>query len=146
MIVLDTSILSELIKPTPDANVERWVADQPVASLFISAITEAELRYGIAILPVGKRRTILCDTIAAILEIEFRGQILPFDSGAAIHFAEIASHRRKLGRPIMQADAQIAAIALSRGAALATRNQADFEACGLTIINPWNRQPMRSPN
>jgi predicted nucleic acid-binding protein len=139
MILLDTNILSELMRPTPEAAVEQWLADQPAASVFISAITEAELRYGLALMPPGKRRSALAVEIDNMLGEDFSGRILPFDSPAAIAFAEIAAERRQASRPISQADAQIAAIARSRGAALATRNVPDFEGCGVEIINPWTR-------
>ena len=138
MILLDTNILSELMRPAPEPAVEQWLADQPVASVFISAITEAELRYGLALMPSGKRRSALAVEIEAMLGEDFSGRILPFDSPAAVAFAEIAAERRQAGRPISQADAQIAAIARSRGAALATRNVPDFEGCGVEIINPWS--------
>ena len=138
MILLDTNILSELMRPTPEAAVEQWLADQPAASVFISAITEAELRYGLALMPPGKRRSALAVEIENMLGEDFSGRILPFDSPAAVAFAEIAAERRQAGRPISQADAQIAAIARSRGAALATRNVPDFEGCGVEIINPWS--------
>ncbi len=139
MILLDTNILSELMRPTPEAAVEQWLASQPAASVFISAITEAELRYGLALMPSGKRRSALAVEIENMLGEDFSGRILPFDSPAAVAFAEIAAERRQAGRPISQADAQIAAIARSRGAALATRNVPDFEGCGVEIINPWTR-------
>jgi predicted nucleic acid-binding protein len=138
MILLDTNILSELMRPTPEEAVEQWLADQPAASVFISAITEAELRYGLALMPPGKRRSALAVEIENMLGEDFSGRILPFDSPAAVAFAEIAAERRQAGRPISQADAQIAAIARSRGAALATRNVPDFEGCGVEIINPWS--------
>jgi predicted nucleic acid-binding protein len=138
MILLDTNILSELMRATPEAAVEQWLADQPAASVFISAITEAELRYGLALMPPGKRRSDLAVEIENMLGEDFSGRILPFDSPAAVAFAEIAAERRQAGRPISQADAQIAAIARSRGAALATRNVPDFEGCGVEIINPWS--------
>jgi predicted nucleic acid-binding protein len=138
MILLDTNILSELMRPTPEAAVEQWLADQPAASVFISAITEAELRYGLALMPPGKRRSALAVEIENMLGEDFSGRILPFDSPAAVAFAEIAAERRQAGRPISQADAQVAAIARSRGAALATRNVPDFEGCGVEIINPWS--------
>jgi hypothetical protein len=137
MILLDTNILSELMRPAPEAAVERWLAGQPPASVFISAITEAELRYGLALMPVGRRRSTIAAEIEGMLGEDFRGRILPFDSPAAVAFAEIAADRRQAGRPISQADAQIAAIARSRGAALATRNVADFEGCGIEVVNPW---------
>jgi predicted nucleic acid-binding protein len=139
MILLDTNILSELMRPTPEAAVEQWLAGQPAASIFISAITEAELRYGLALMPSGKRRSALAVEIENMLGEDFSGRILPFDSPAAVAFAEIAAERRQAGRPISQADAQIAAIARSRGAALATRNVPEFEGCGVEIINPWTR-------
>ena len=137
MILLDTNILSELMRPVPEKGVEQWLADQPDASVFISAITEAELRYGVALLPAGKRRSALTAVIEDMLGEDFTGRILPFDSAAAVAFAEIAATRRQAGRPIAQADAQIAAIARSRGAALATRNVPDFEGCGIELVNPW---------
>ena len=137
MILLDTNILSELMRPAPEKGVEKWLTDQPDASVFISAITEAELRYGVALLPTGKRRSTLAAVIEDMLGEDFTGRILPFDSAAAVAFAEIAANRRQAGRPIAQADAQIAAIARSRGAALETRNVPDFEGCGIELVNPW---------
>jgi len=137
MIILDTNILSELMRPAPEAVVEQWLAEQPEASVFISAITEAELRYGAKIMPAGKRQTALVAEIEGTIGEDFGGRILPFDSHAAVAFAEIAAQRRQSGRPISQADAQIAAIARSRGASLATRNVSDFEDCGIDVINPW---------
>ena len=138
MILLDTNVLSELMRPAPDLAVEQWLAAQPDASLFISAITEAELRYGAALLPGGKRRSALTAEIDGMLEEDFDGRILPFDRLAAQAFAAIAADRRQAGRPISQADAQIAAIARSRGGALATRNVQDFDGCGIEVINPWS--------
>ncbi len=137
MILLDTNILSELMGSAPEKRVEQWLANQPDASVFISAITEAELRYGVALLPAGKRRSAFAAVIEDMLGEDFTGRILPFDSAAAVAFAEIAATRRQAGRPIAQADAQIAAIARSRGAALATRNVPDFEGCGINVVNPW---------
>ena len=138
MILLDTNVLSELMRPAPDPAVEQWLSAQPDASLFISAITEAELRYGAALLPGGKRRVALTAEIDGMMEEDFDGRILPFDRRAAQAFAAIAADRRQAGRPISQADAQIAAIARSRGASLATRNVADFDGCGVEVINPWS--------
>jgi len=137
MILLDTNIVSELMRPAPAQTVMSWLAAQPAASLFISVVTEAELRYGVMLLPEGRKRAELVSAIEATLAEDFAGRILPFDSAAAVAFAEIAAERRQVGRPISQADAQIAAIARSRGAALATRNVPDFEGCGVEIINPW---------
>ncbi len=138
MILLDTNILSELMRPAPDLAVERWLAARPDASLFISAITEAELRYGAALLPSGKRRSALTAEVDGMLQEDFDGRILPFDRLAAQAFAAIAADRRRAGRPISQADAQIAAIARSRGASLATRNVPDFDGCGVEVIDLWS--------
>ena len=137
MILLDTNIVSELMRPMPSQTVMSWLAAQPAASLFISAVTEAELRYGVLLLPEGRKRAELVAAIEGMLAEDFVGRILPFDSAAAVAFAAIAAGRRQAGRPISQFDAQIAAIAQSRGAELATRNVADFEGCGVEIINPW---------
>lgn len=139
MILLDTNVLSELMRPAPAPAVETWVSAQPAASIFISAITEAELRYGLALLPDGQRRRRLLVQAQAMLAEDFAGRILPFDSAAAEAYAPIAAARRLAGRPVSQADAQIAAIAASRGAALATRNVTDFTDCGITILDPWTK-------
>ncbi len=137
MILLDTNVLSEMMRAAPDARVERWLARQADADVFISAITEAELRYGVALLPAGRRRDALAAAVGAMLGEDFAGRVLPFDSAAAVAFAEVAAGRRQAGRPVAQADAQIAATARSRVAVLATRNVADFEGCGIEVVNPW---------
>jgi predicted nucleic acid-binding protein len=137
MILLDTSVVSELMKATPEPVVMAWVNTVPTASVFMSSVTQAEILYGVALVPEGKRREGLARAAQTVSETHFRGRILPFDSGAAEAFAVLAAERRRAGRPIAQADAQIAAIARSRGAELATRNVADFEGCGVDIINPW---------
>jgi predicted nucleic acid-binding protein len=137
MIVLDTNVISELMKPTPELKVVAWLDAQPDSECFITAVTEAELRYGIAIMPAGQRRQQFQAALAEMLAVDFAGRILPFDSAAAELFAIIAAHRRGTGKPISQLDAQIAAIARANGAALATRNVADFDDCGITVINPW---------
>ena len=137
MIILDTNVLSELMRPSPEPRVEAWLTAQPDTSVFISAITDAELRYGMATMPDGKRRNALTAELENMLTADFAGRILPFDSVAARAFAILASERRQKGRPISQADAQIAAIARSRGAVLATRNEPDFDDCGIEVINPW---------
>lgn len=137
MIVLDTNVISEMMRPDPSPTVENWLAGQPAAGMFISAITEAELRYGLALLPAGQRRRRLLAQAEAMLAEDFAGRILPFDSAAAEAYAPIAAARRLAGRPISQADAQIAAIAASRGAAIATRNVSDFAECGIPVVDPW---------
>jgi len=137
MILLDTNVVSEIMKATPEPSVLSWIDDTPGAVLFVSAITQAELLYGIALLPAGKRRDARARAAGAAFATYFRGRILSFDSDAAEAFADIAAGRRQAGRPIAQADAQIAAIARSRGASLATRKMPDFEGCGLDVVNPW---------
>ena len=137
MIVLDTTVVSELMRPSPNPAVERWVAARPAASLFFSAVGEAELRYGVAILAAGRRRDALASAVEAMLRDDFAGRVLPFDSAAARAYAEIAARCRAAGRPVAQADGQIAAIARSRGMALATRNVRDFEEMGINLLDPW---------
>ncbi|MBV9432638.1 MAG: type II toxin-antitoxin system VapC family toxin [Hyphomicrobiales bacterium] len=137
MILLDTNVLSELMRPAPEPTVVGWVEAQSSTSLFISAVTEAELRFGLALLRDGKRRDRLAQAIEGLLAEDFGGRILPFDSPAAFAYARIASKRRAAGRPISQFDAQIASVAVSHNAILATRNLGDFEACGVQLVNPW---------
>lgn len=136
MIVLDTNILSEEMKPAPDAAVHSWLLGQNAGDLFTTSVTEAEIGLGIAILPDGKRKQELEAAAARILAL-FPGRILPFDSAAAVEYARIVAERRRIGRPIADFDAQIAAITLSRGMALATRNGPDFGGIGVALINPW---------
>lgn len=140
MIILDTNVVSELLRPEPEPRVERWLSEQDGLSVYLAAISEAELRYGLAVMPSGKRRTALTDAVDRILREDMAGRILPFDSAAAQSYAIIASTRRAAGRPIMQADCQIAAIAHAHGAPVATRNTPDFEGCGIGLINPWNAE------
>lgn len=137
MIVLDTNIVSELLRPVPAPEVEAWLQYQDGAMVRFTAVGEAELRYGVAILPAGRRRRALAAAIDAMLEEDFRGRILPFDRIAASTYAAIAASRRAAGRPISQFDCQIAAIAHVHDAALATRNTADYEGCGIEVIDPW---------
>lgn len=137
MILLDTNVVSELMKSAPEPAVLAWIDAMPAATVFVSAITRAEILYGIALAPEGKRRDRLEQAAHTAFETFFRGRVLPFDSEAADAFATLAAGRRQADRPISQADAQIAAIARSRGAELATRNVPDFEGCGVEIVNPW---------
>ena len=140
MIILDTNVLSELMRPKPSTRVVAWVAKQPAAELFTTAITEAEIFYGIELLTKGKRREALLLAAEAMFAEDLAGRIFGFDSDAARIFSKIAAHRRALGKPITHADAQIAAIAQVRSAKLATRNVADFEDCDLALVDPWNGQ------
>jgi toxin FitB len=137
MIILDTNVLSETLKPSPNEIVLEWMANLPASDLFTTSVTEAEIRYGVTRLPEGQRKANLKSVINDIFTFDFSGRILPFDSAAALAFAHLTADRERMGRPISQFDAQIAAIARTCGAALATRNIDDFEACGLHLINPW---------
>lgn len=138
MIILDTNVLSEVLKPVPDERVVRWMRAAPTTALSTTAICRAELLYGVLLLPQGQRRARLAAAIDAIFDVELAGRILGFDSGAADAYALIASERRASGRPISQADAMIAAVARSHGAVLATRNSRDFQGCGIELIDPWS--------
>jgi toxin FitB len=138
MIILDTNVLSELMRPKPSPRVAAWVAKQPPTELFTTSITEAEIFYGIELLTKGKRREGLLAAAEAMFAEDLRDRIFGFESDAALVFSKIAARRRALGRPNSHADAQIAAIAQVRGAKLATRNVADFDDCGLDVVDPWN--------
>jgi toxin FitB len=137
VIVLDTNVISELMRPEPHPGVIDWVAQFPRSSLFTTAVTQSELLYGLELLPESKRRGILAAGAEEMFGRVFLDRILPFDSDAARLFAIIAATRRKSGRPMSQRDGQIAAIARSQGAALATRDLGGFENCGIPIVNPW---------
>lgn len=138
MIVLDTNVLSELMKPDAALSVSEWVNSQPRLSLFTTSVTKAEVFYGIELLSSSRKRLDLSAAATILFERIFKDRILSFDTEAAALYAQIAAARRRAGRPISPFDAQIAAIARSRGASLATRNTTDFEHCGLTLINPWH--------
>lgn len=137
MLVLDTNVISEIMQLLPSPRVLEWWSQQQAAELFTSTVTVAEILYGIELLPRGKRRDKLLAEADAMFAEDFAGRILPFDKDAARAFPEIAVGRRPQGRPIAEFDAQIAAIARSRRAILATRNTADFEGCGVRLVNPW---------
>lgn len=137
MFVLDTNVVSELIRPTPEPSVTAWVADQAASWLFLTAVNEAELRFGVEIMPDGARRDAVGAAIDALLREDFAGRILPFDSDAADAYAALAARRRSAGQPVAQADAQIAAIAIANGMAVVTRNTADFSDTSVRIVNPW---------
>lgn len=137
MIILDTNVVSELLRPAPEKHVVDWLGSLDGSGVYLTTITEAELRLGVAILPAGKRRDGLAEMIDQIIREDFVDRILSFDSPAAIAFATIAASRRASGRPIAHADCQIAAIAQAAGAKVATRNTPDFADCGIKLINPW---------
>ena len=138
MIVVDTNVVSELMVPSPADAVIEWVSAQEAHTLYFTTISEAELRYGVAILPIGRRREQLLVAVEHMLREDFAGRVIPFDRQAARAYAAIAAARRAAGRPIKYADCQIAAIARSVGASVATRNVRDFEGCGIDVINPWD--------
>lgn len=137
MFVLDTNVVSELMKPHVDPNVDAWFATHARDSLYTTTITQAEILYGIAILPDGARQQRLQTLAQLMFQEDFAGKLLPFDPAAASHYATLAAHRRAKGIPISQFDAQIAAICRAHQAALVTRNVDDFVHCDLNIINPW---------
>ena len=137
MIVLDTNVLSELMRPESEPAITSWVAERATSSLYLTAVSEAELRFGLAIMPSGKRRDGLAAGLERMLRTGFANRVLPFDSGAAFAYAEIAAARRRMGRPISEPDCQIAAIARSQDMAVATRNVRDFSDTGNDVINPW---------
>ena len=138
MIVLDTNVVSELMKLTPAAAVARWIAEQPATTLYTTSITQAEVLHGILLLPAGKRRAALEAAAEAMFDEDFGGRVLPFGGEAARAYAQIAAQRRRSGRPISHFDAQIAAVARSARAAVATRNLSDYEDCGVKVVNPWD--------
>ena len=137
MIVLDSNVVSELMKPVISPAVIAWMSGQTAVELFTTTITVAEILYGVEIAPKGKRRDQLLEQAEATFAQDFAGRILSFDESAARMYGLIASARRSRGRPISVPDAQIAAIARAQGATLATRNTDDFEGCGVRLVNPW---------
>ena len=137
MIVLDTNVLSELMRATPAEAVLRWIDNQAAEELFITAITMSEILHGIERLPDGKRKHGLQSHALAMFEDDFAERILPFDADAALHYSKLVTTREKSGKPVGLADAQIAAICCARQTKLATRNVKDFDHTGVSIINPW---------
>ena len=130
-------MVAELLRPSPNPAVEGWVAGRQAADLHFSAVGEAELRYGVAVLPAGRRRDALALAIEAILREDFEDRVLPFDNAAAREYADIAASRRAAGRPVAPADCQIAAIARSRDLTIATRNIRDFADMAIDLVDPW---------
>jgi predicted nucleic acid-binding protein len=137
VIVLDTNVLSEMMRPEPDSTVAAWISAHPATSLFTTTVTQAEILYGVRLLSSGKRRADFEAAVGETIATDFAGRVLPFDQAAVRAYAEIAAARRRTGRPISQFDAQIAAIARSRDAGVATRKVPDFEGCGIGVLDPW---------
>ena len=140
MFVLDTNVISELMKDRPNAAVLEWMDNQSADALFVTAVTQAEILTGIAILPEGVRKRGLATDAERVFSVYFANRIFPFDSRAASLYASIASERKAAGRPISQADCQIAAIARSRTMSVVTRDVSGFAGCGVGIINPWSNK------
>jgi len=136
VIVLDTNVISEPLKSMPDPKVMAWLDDQAAETLFITAISRAELRFGVLKLPEGKRKSALAERIERVLDL-FKDRTLDFDTAASDKLAEIAARCEKAGRPAVAPDAYIAACAAARGFAVATRNVKHFEPTGVRVINPW---------
>jgi predicted nucleic acid-binding protein len=137
MIVVDTNVLSEAMRERPEPRVIEWLRRQSESESWTTAVTKAEILFGIAITPAGRRRTALETAADRILNSTFAGRVLAFEDEAARHYAQIAATRRAHGRPIKPLDAQIAAVSRLYGATLATRNIRDFEDCGIRLVNPW---------
>jgi hypothetical protein len=136
MIVLGTNVVSEAMKPEPDAVVRAWLNDQAAETLYLSSVALAELLFGIAALPAGKRKNRLARALDGLMEL-FEDRVLPFDVDAARHYAELAMTARSGGRGLSTPDGYIAAIAASRGFMVASRDTSPYAACGLQVINPW---------
>lgn len=136
MILLDTNVVSEVMRDKPDPAVKDWLSRQPDDARHLSAISEAELLFGIGCMPSGRRRDRTADAVAELLT-HFEGRILAFDSAAAAHFARLASAARAAGRTLPSPDGYIAAIAAAHGMTVATRDTAPFIAAGVPVVNPW---------
>ena len=137
MILLDTNVVSEPLRPLPDARVSAWIDAQPLETLFLCAITVAELRAGVALLPAGKRRISLHTSLETQVLPLFAGRVLPFDLACTQAYAELMAKSRASGWTVASADGYIAAIAAANGLAVATRDTGPFEAAGAAVVNPW---------
>jgi hypothetical protein len=137
MFILDTNVLSELMEPDGAKEVVAWCDAVRRDDLFTTALNQAEILYGIAIKPKGRKREELIVLADAMFGEDFRGRILPFDERAAGHFVDITATRKKRGKPVCIIDAQIAGIARARGMTVVTRNAKDFQNCDIELVNPW---------
>jgi predicted nucleic acid-binding protein len=138
MLMLDTNMLSEMMRSEPERKVADWIVRQPSGELFTAAVCQAEILSGVAIMPSGRRRTELEGAARAMFADDFDGRILPFDTEAAAAYAEMFAARRKAGRPSGTVDLMLAAIARVCGGSVVTRNVADFEGLGVVVVNPWD--------
>jgi len=141
MIVLDTNVLSAMMRPTPAEQVVAWLDKQARTSMWITSVTIFEIQFGLRILPVGKRRSLLTKTFEAVLTDDIGGRVAPFDTSAAECCAELMAARHKKGRPVELRDTMIAGIVLACHATLATRNVLHFEDLSIPVVNPWLTQP-----
>jgi Predicted nucleic acid-binding protein, contains PIN domain len=139
MIIIDTNVISELWRVEPHPRVLDWVDTQPIETLYLAAITVAELRYGLATMPAGARRAIYQDRLEGEVLPAFENRVLPFDLAASRSYADLMTRSRAEGKAIGMADGYIAAIASTHGFSVATRDEAPFTAAGLNVINPWNK-------
>lgn len=137
MIILDTNVLSALMRTEPEREVIDWLDRQPPESIWITSITEFESRYGLALLPDGRRRKALESAFERLLKEDLESRVLPFDSAAATEAAMLAAKRQQGGEPVDMRDTQIAGIALARRAAIATRNTRHFSGLNVEVVNPW---------
>ncbi len=138
MIVLDSNVVSELVRPSPNRSVVEWVDEHDSSELVLTALTAAELRAGVALLPEGRRRDELGMRIESLLVETFAGYVLAFDVGSSAYYAEVLAVRTRGGRPITTIDAQIAAVCRQYDSVLATRNTTDFTDTGIQLVNPWD--------
>ena len=139
MIVLDTNVVSDAMRPEPDATVIAWLNEQAAQTLYLSSVTLAELLFGIRALPAGKRKNMLDRALTELLEL-FKGRVLPFDTDAARRYADLAVTARNGGRGFPTPDGYIAAVAASRGFIVASRDTSPYKAAGVKVINPWKYQ------
>ena len=137
MIILDTNVLSALLQQQPDPQVVAWLDDQPAESIWLSSITVFEARYGLALLPAGRRKDLLEQRFEELVQDDLQNRVLLFDINAAAHAAQLAADRKTRGRPVDMRDTFIAGIALARSATLATRNVRHFDDLSVPVVNPW---------
>jgi toxin FitB len=141
MILLDTNVISELMRPDPDQTVLAWFDAHSDGDVWTSAVVIAELLSGIDLMPMGRKQRALREHVEGMIAEDFLGRILDFDLDAARQYGQVLAARQRMGRPIDEMDAEIAAVARVHGATLATRNTNDFIECGLTVVNPWIGTP-----
>ncbi|MEA2602536.1 MAG: toxin FitB [Acidobacteriota bacterium] len=137
MIIVDTNVVAEMMKPSPDLSVVSWLNDQESAALFLTTVTIGEIGYGLEILPQGKRRLHLEQGFERVIAEAFTGRVLVFDEEAARYYGVVMGRRRAISRPLSIQDGQIASIARAKGFVVATRNVRDFVECGVEVVNPF---------